>query len=114
MKMLYWLALRVCGRCNISLIFLSAIQLNPHEKEFISHSGAYPSFLQCPTSFYVESILIRGNFKMFEKQKGQTITPQNMGSLTCLANRYGEETGDRAYGLLFLSENTGMSNYLQM
>lgn len=55
---------------------------------------------------------------MFEKQKGQTITPQNMGSLTCLANRYGEETGeetgDRAYGLLFLSENTGMSNYLQM
>lgn len=35
---------------------------------------------------------------MFEKQKGQTITPQNMGSLTCLANRYGEETGDRAYG----------------
>lgn len=51
---------------------------------------------------------------MFEKQKGQTITPQNMGSLTCLANRYGEETGDRAYGLLFLSESTGMSNYLQM
>ena len=60
------------------------------------------------------------NVGLFKQWQGQTTTPgakfptlceKCVGSLTSSANKCGEEAGDRAYGLLSLSEKAGISNH---